>query len=232
MAKSYYVILGISSKATTDDIKAAYRRLAKEFHPDCYSGGSEMFREIQEAYAVLGNPQRRFEYERQRSKKQHNVPVTQRLYREPEPLIPEESPIDLGDISPVRSFQTFSPSHDEIFDWLWNRFSSPNQPKSRRVQRLTMDVPLTREEALRGGTARVMVPARTVCRTCRGYGGIGPYECYRCAGEGEISGEIPIAIAFPPGLTRDHAVVVSVRRFGIGNTHLTVLFRPTGQDRE
>jgi hypothetical protein len=49
----------------------------------------------------------------------------------------------------------------------------------------------------------------------------------RCAGEGAIEGEIPISVSFPPGLTEDHAVVIPLERFGISNTHLTILFRPS-----
>ncbi|MGW8325432.1 MAG: J domain-containing protein, partial [Desulfobacterales bacterium] len=73
MAKSYFIILGVSPNATADEIKSAYRRLAKEFHPDHYTGGNETFREIQEAYSVLGNTRRRQEYEQQISKKPINV---------------------------------------------------------------------------------------------------------------------------------------------------------------
>jgi molecular chaperone DnaJ len=228
MAKSYFIILGVSPGATADEIKSAYRRLAKEFHPDHYAGGNETFREIQEAYSVLGNVRRRREYEQQISKKPINVSVKRPThYPEPEPLIPEPRPIDVGAISPVRSFQTFSPSFDEVFDWLWSNFSSLTRPKSGRIQNVTFEVPLTREQAFRGGTARVMVPAKSVCPTCRGYGGIGLYECSRCAGEGEISGEMPVSISFPPGLTKDHAVMIPLDRFGIRNLHMTVLFRPT-----
>ena len=68
MAKSYFAILGLSSDATADEIRSAYRRLAKEFHPDHYAGDSETFREIQEAYSVLGNIRRRRDYERKISK--------------------------------------------------------------------------------------------------------------------------------------------------------------------
>ncbi|MEJ2656934.1 MAG: DnaJ domain-containing protein [Desulfobacterales bacterium] len=183
MAKSYFAILGVSSSATADEIRTAYRRLAKEFHPDHYAGGDEIFREIQEAYSVLGNAGRRQKYEQQISKKPVRAHVKRTTFRpEPEPLIPEKGPIDMGEISPVRSFHTFSPSFDEIFDWLWRNFSSLSPQKSRRVQNLTLEVPLTREQALRGGTARVLVPAQAVCPLCRGYGDIGSYICSRCAG--------------------------------------------------
>ena len=231
MAKSYFVILGVSPSSTDDEIKSAYRRLAKEFHPDHYTGGNETFREIQEAYSVLGNAGRRQQYEKQISKKPMSVSVKRTPYHpKPEPLIPEQEPIDIGEISPVRSFQTFSPSFDEIFDWLWNNFSSLSHPKSSRIQDLTLEIPLTRDQAFRGGTARVLVPARSICPTCRGYGELGLYECSRCAGEGDISGEMPVSISFPPGLTRDHAVMIPLDRFGIRNLHMTVLFRLTDAD--
>jgi DnaJ-class molecular chaperone len=228
MAKSYFAILGISSGATADEIRSAYRRLAKEFHPDRYEGGSERFRDIQEAYSVLGNTRRRREYERKISKVSLRRSLRRTRYPEPEPLIPEERPIDMGEISPVRSFQSFTPSYDEIFDWLWHNFSSLEQPKSGRVKELTLEVTLTPEQARCGGNARIMVPARAVCPTCRGQGGVGFYECTRCAGEGTISGEMPVSVAFPPGLTKDHAVMIPLDRFGIRNTHIAVLFRPTG----
>ena len=229
MAKSYFAILGISPNATRNEIRSAYRRLAKEYHPDHYSGSSERFRDIQEAYSVLGNNRRRREYQ-QRIRK---VPITRSgrpRTPEPEPLIPEERSVDIGEISPVRSFQSFTPSFDEIFDWLWRNFSDLAEPKSARVQNLTLEVTLTPEQARRGGNARVMVPAKAVCPSCRGYGGVGYYECVRCAGEGVISGEIPVSVSFPPGLTRDHAVMIPLDRFGIRNVHITVLFRPTGSD--
>jgi molecular chaperone DnaJ len=228
MAKSYYAILGVSSTATADEIRSAYRRLAKEFHPDHYAGDSEIFRNIQEAYAVLADVERRRRYENSIRRAPVREPAKGTRYPEPEPLIPEEKPVDIGEISPVRSFRTFAPSFDEIFDWMWDNFSSLGQPKSARIQHLTLEVPLTADQALRGGTARVMVPARAPCPTCRGYGGVGPYECSHCAGEGAISGEVPISISFPPGLTQDHAVVISLDRFGLRNLQLAVLFRPAG----
>jgi molecular chaperone DnaJ len=232
VAKSYFAILGVSSSATSDEIRTAYRRLAKEFHPDHYTGGDKTFREIQEAYSVLGDTGRRQKYEQQISKRPVRTHVVQPTsYRpEPEPLIPEQRPIDMGEISPVRSFQTFSPSIDEVFDWLWSNFSSLTPLKSHRVQNLTFEVPLTREQASRGGTARVLVPAQAVCPACRGFGEIGFYECSRCAGEGSISGEVPVSVSFPSGLTKDHAVVLPLDRFGIRNICMTILFRPTDAD--
>ena len=184
MAKSYFAILGISPRATADEIRSAYRRLAKEFHPDHYTGSSERFRDIQEAYSVLGNNRRRRDYQQNIRKVSPKKPLRPTTYPEPEPLIPEVGPVDIGEVSPVRSFQAVTPSFDEIFDWLWSNYSDLAQPKSARVQNLTLEVTLTPEQARRGGNARIMVPAQAVCPTCRGHGGLGFYECTRCAGEG------------------------------------------------
>lgn len=230
MAKSYYAILGISSKSTPDQIKSAYRRLSKEFHPDYYSGSRDIFQEIQEAYSVLSDAHKRNQYERHLKKTVSTNPTTRpvrQLHPEPEPLIPDERPVDFGQVSPVRSFENFTPSFDEVFDWLWRNFSNLGQPKSGRIENLTLEVPLTKEQAIRGGNTRIMVPVMAVCPTCRGRGGVGPYDCVRCAGEGSISGEMPISISFPAGLTGTHSVAVPLDRFGIKNIHLTVMFTPT-----
>ena len=98
------------------------------------------------------------------------------------------------------------------------------------MQNLTLEISLTREQTLRGGNARVVVPALAACPTCRGYGSVGFYECFRCAGEGSISAEVPVSIEFPPGLTKDRAVMIPLEGLGISNLHLTVLFRPRDVD--
>jgi len=224
VAKSYYAILGISSSAKADEIKAAYRRLTKEFHPDNYSGGSNIFQQIQEAYSVLNDNQKRRQYDQNLIDARVRVPFSHKFSSEPEHLLPEKQSAYIDDISLVRSFQTFTPSFEEIFDWLWNNFSTLDYPKSGWVQNLTIEVPLTKEQVLSGGNTRVMVPVRALCKICQGYGNVGPYECSRCAGEGAIVGEVPIVVAFPPGLKKDHVVMIPLDRYGIRNLHLIVLF--------
>jgi DnaJ-class molecular chaperone len=230
MAKTYFAILGVASNASAEEIRSAYRRLAKEFHPDHFKGDSGPFRQIQEAYAVLGDDRSRSRYRQSLEGERPVRPVTRSHYGSPEPLIPEQGPVDMGEISPVRSFQSFTPSLDEMFEWLWGDLPGMNRLKSGRVQELTLAVPLTREQARRGGVARVMVPARVVCPSCRGAGGTLFYACGRCAGQGYLSGEVPVSISFPAGLRADHAVVVPPDRLGLGYLHLTVLFRPTDAD--
>lgn len=227
MAKSYFAILGVPSGASSDEIKSAYRRLVKEYHPDRFPGGTEAFLQVQEAYSVLGDVSRRRQYEQSLHEPPAPGTGARRSYRQPEPLIPDQRPADLGRVSPMRSFETFTPSLDEIFDWLWSNFSTLDRPKSERLQNLTLEVTLTRDEAMRGGTMRVMVPARAICPVCHGGGAIGLYECVRCGGEGGITGEVPVSVSLPAGIGEDHAVVIPLDRFGIRNLRLTVLFRLT-----
>lgn len=144
MARNYYAILGITSGASQSDVKTAYRRLAKEFHPDRYAGTGQPFLEVQEAYSVLSDSGRRREYDAELSRIHPQAPTRHRyepccpepLTRQgwsppesehvrfgapaPEPLVPQDAASNLGEISPLRSFQAFTPWFDEIFDGLWD----------------------------------------------------------------------------------------------------------------
>lgn len=64
MAKDYYEILGVHKNATDDEIKRAYRKLAHQYHPDKNKGDDKKFKEINEAYQVLGNKEKREQYDR------------------------------------------------------------------------------------------------------------------------------------------------------------------------
>ena len=67
MAKSYYEVLGVPKTATDDEIKSAYRKLARKYHPDLNPGdqnAANMFKEINEAYETLGDPQKKAAYDR------------------------------------------------------------------------------------------------------------------------------------------------------------------------
>ncbi|MBS3809040.1 MAG: J domain-containing protein [Desulfobacterales bacterium] len=97
MAKSYYTILGISPDASSQEVKNAYRRLAKQYHPDHEGGDSGKFRDIQEAYSVLADSDKRRKYEQQRSgRAKVRVRVSRPEYRQypgAEPLIPDREPM-------------------------------------------------------------------------------------------------------------------------------------------
>ena len=64
MAKDYYEILGVSRGANDEQIKRAYRKLAQQYHPDKQGGNEKKFKEINEAYQVLSDAQKRAQYDR------------------------------------------------------------------------------------------------------------------------------------------------------------------------
>jgi molecular chaperone DnaJ len=234
MRKNYYLILRLSPEATSDQIRSAYRRRALELHPDLTGFDSDQFLELQEAYDVLSDPVRRRDYDRETEE----IPIRRMDAMRPpetiiarrqraEPLTTNEPASEFADLSLFRSFETFSPSFDELFERLWSNFSLGTRPKAERLESLNVEVPLSPQHAFAGGEVRVMVPARLVCSACGGQGRIGPYECSRCEGQGAVTGEYPVTIRYPAGLREDYIVRLPLERFGIENFYLTVQFRPT-----
>ena len=234
--KNYYHILGVSSDAPRHDIKMAFRELVRALHPDRVGGSStDEFLDAQEAYAVLSDPSRRRAYDR-RLITARSRPAR---YADVEPLIPEPSATEppghasarshLNNISLSRSFRTYSPSFDEIFDHLWRNFSSLDSPKAEGVRSLSVEITMTSDEARRGGHARLMVPAQAICPTCRGRGIVSVYECWRCAGEGAISGDFPVTLPYPAGIPDGYTIELSLEHLGIRNSYLTVIFRVVGR---
>ena len=236
MAKNYYLILGVSPDATAREIKSAYRRRAREFHPDHYGDCCQPFLDIQEAYSALGDESRRRAYDRnihqmdrarpsQRSRAAGEPEPLRPRRRQAEPLRPEEEPADLGQAWLARSFNTYRPSHEELFDRFERNFRRTDRPKSASVRQLVVEFTLTPEEARRGGNVQLHVPARIRCPECRGSGGIGPYVCRRCTGEGIMTGDFPLMLSYPPGIRNGYQASLGLDHLGIRDLYLTVSFR-------
>jgi len=132
------------------------------------------------------------------------------------------------------SFATYHPSFDELFDRFWSNFSLLSRPKAEHIESLTVEIPLSAREAVNGGQARVLIPARAPCPVCEGHGAIGDYECWECQGQGAITADYPVDIEHPPGIANEHAVQVPLSDFGIENFYLTIRFRVSefAADRE
>jgi molecular chaperone DnaJ len=231
MAKNYYIILGLTGDASDDDIRSAYRRLAKNFHPDHYGMDSAPFLQLQEAYNVLSDPLKRRKYDDSIKKVKRvaepfrdvTAETLSRKHGDPFP-----SPIrDTSDAFLTRSFNTFTPSFNEIFDYLWNNFTGLHPRKSETIRPLTIDIPITPAQAQRGGQVRILVPAEAVCPSCNGIGRVAAWECWQCAGEGSINGEFPVIVDYVAGINDDHTTFISLDKLGIRNMYLTVRFRIT-----
>lgn len=220
MAKNYYIILGIESDATLDEIKSAYRRKVQQYHPDHYGEDSEPFIEIQEAYSTLSDPARRKAYDDSLSRAPFRIPVhTQpRQRRSPEaaPLRPSQKGGRIG--------SQYGHPFDEVFEHLWSSFGNLRGSGIGRNNPI-VEIPLSRAQAAQGGFVRVYIPARIECPTCMGFGDVAFWVCMRCNGSGVIEREYPLDIEYPPGIADAYAVRVPLHRYGLHPSAITVLFR-------
>jgi molecular chaperone DnaJ len=231
MAKDYYVVLGIGSDATQDEIRSAYRRQAKKHHPDCSGEGTEAFLAIGQAYEVLGDPALRRAYDDELAREQQRAkravrgvgPEPLRRRRPPvEPLVPTQ-----GTGRPGEAFSGFPfPSLiEEFFGHPWRDPDTPTRSRPRREpEDIHLRVSLTREQALHGGRIRFWVPAQTVCPSCRGRGGSGFFECLHCYGSGRVIDERPVDVTFPGGLADGVEGRVTVSRPGMVDLSLVLHF--------
>lgn len=173
--KDYYRILGVAEAATADEIKKAYRRLAKKYHPDASPGdksAGERFKEISEAYAVLSDPDKRKQYDRMRKYGAFAGSATGGGFRSGSGGVP---------------FEEFS------FGGLGDLFSSifgGDSRKEPRGETLETVVRIPFRVAALGGKVPVSVPVTETCGTCRGSGaapGSALSVCGECRGTGQVS---------------------------------------------
>ena len=230
--KNYYLILGVPPDASVEQIRGAYRRQAKELHPDYYGQDSKPFLALQEAYAVLSDPVQRRAYDSKQ--RRYAAPVggngrvrSKPLYGrkvQPEPLIPDQGAVDLGRQTRTGSFHSNSPSFEEIFDHLWPNFS-PGRPREKRPYSLNVVIRISPIDTSTGGRVRLLVPAKFLCPACRGRGSIGYYDCWQCHGAGTIIDECPVTLTFPSGIKDNQAAEISLEQFGISDFVLKIIFR-------
>ena len=221
MARDHYYVLGVSPSATGGQIEEAFRRLVRELMAG-YDVGASLL-DLEKAFSVLADPSRRRSYDERFQK----VPIASGGRPAAEPLVPAEAAAgSIGDVSLSRSFRTFGPSREEIQDRLWSNFTLTSRPKAETVEQLSVDVPITPEQAMSGGTVRVLVPAVGECRVCGGFGGVGPYTCVNCDGRGVVVDEYPVMVSFPAGYS-SYTQPVRLDHLGIRNFYLAVHFRLT-----
>jgi len=241
VAKNYYVILGVDPDASPDQIKSAYRRKAKELHPDHYEGrSSKPFRDVQEAYEALSDPERRECYDAECAQERDARVAPQRARAEPlrsrscpvEPLIPNTPSAGFGSTGPGRPlddlFQGRRPGQSGLADYLWEEMTRGDWPTAQALDHDLVTISLSPAQAQRGGRARIWIALQVRCPTCRGFGRVEFYPCWDCLGEGAIVEQRPVWFAFPAGVSDDSVARVSLARLGMPDVYLMVRFRVCG----
>ena len=161
-AKNYYVVLGVSSDESPEGIRTAYRKLARRMHPDIAGpADTARFQEINEAYEVLSDPDRRRANDREFGEpgRVTEVPVRHEPPRWPTAPAP---------ISLFGQPEQTKPSFDAFHERYLRNFTGWNVPKAERAESLTLDVTLSPAEAFFGCTIPVGVPAFGACPECGG----------------------------------------------------------------
>lgn len=195
--RNFYLVLGIPPDATPEMIRAAYRALAKQCHPDRVGpSGTSHFREITEAYRVLSDPESRSAHNQalrllSESESSSAEPLVGEMAGSIEPLIAEP-------ITVRRSFYT-SPSVDEdVFGWTRRYFARSRGPTGVRHRYADLHVVLSPEEAESGGVLPIEVPAFRVCGACGGCGRGWFSICLACGGAGVAEGRRILRLRIPP----------------------------------
>jgi molecular chaperone DnaJ len=171
MAKDYYITLGVERTATKAEVKKAFRRLAKQYHPDIDDSedAEERFKELSEAYEVLADDTKRADYDASGS--------TKEMF---------EHGFDWNDFTRYEDIRDIFGGYSSPSEMYWGHrhYNAPRKGKDIKKK-----VAITLEEAMRGTSRLVEVPLINECTTCHGSGafpGTGIEMCPVCRGLGQV----------------------------------------------
>ncbi|MFH0815169.1 MAG: molecular chaperone DnaJ [Candidatus Falkowbacteria bacterium] len=190
MAKDYYKILGVENGANADEIKQAFRKLAHKYHPDKQGGDEAKFKEINEAYQVLGNADKRKQYDQfgatfdqqggfgqginwddfMRQARGHSTGSWQGGF--------DFGGVDLGDI------------FGDIFGFNRPASGRRGRPSARQGEDIAIDLQLDFKEAVFGTSREIKLNRKILCPACNGEGkehGSKFINCSECGGRGQVT---------------------------------------------
>ena len=174
MSKDYYKTLGVDKNASTEEIKSAYKKLALRYHPDKNKGdktAEEKFKEINEAYQVLSNPEKRSSYDQ---------------FGTADFSGGNRQGFDFGGAGRGFDGFNFSSFGEEGFGDIFDAFFGGGRRKKKRGSDIEIIISLTFEEAVFGAEKEISYSVLDECPNCQGRGGENMKTCKQCNGSGKI----------------------------------------------
>jgi len=204
--KDYYAVLGVAKNAPQKDVKSAYRKLARKWHPDANPENTkqaeEKFKEISEAYEVLGDAEKRKKYDLlgpdwQQAARQAEQ---QRRYR----TTSEGEEFDFGNFGGARGPgggpSGFSDFFDMFFSGVGRRQTTQTTGFARRGQDLETTIELGLRDTYDGGKKSISLQIEDVCPRCHGTGTENGHLCPQCHGTGNVLALKKFEVTIPRGI--------------------------------
>lgn len=226
--KDLYKVLGVNSSASKSDIKAAYRSLARKYHPDVNPGNSvseKKFKDIGEAYEVLTHDSKRKQYDiingyNKPSYARHNSAYQQRsqaskAYNQPKPDKAKNENKKTSSSSTPRAEKTdkpFNSAFSEFLDGVFNTKETKKteqQAQPKRGSDISIEVSITANEATNGTVRKVNVLHTDPCKKCSGKRFINGSRCLHCEGNGEISNFKKINVKIPANVKENSKIRIA-----------------------
>lgn len=206
MTKDYYKILHISENSTQEEIKSAYRRLARKWHPDVAGNSEDVivnFKDINEAYETLSNEIKKADYDKARRFYSYSGLGASANNREKNGEKKETYQKEKREEEKTTSKQTYHTKDSFKFSWEDFFFKTQRQEKdiAKKGKDIYSDIEISIFEAL-GGTTKVINMLQTnLCPKCHGRKFVNGSECSFCKGKGETSTYKRFNVRIPAGIS-------------------------------
>ncbi len=202
--KNYYQILGVKREASEQEIKQAYRKLARKLHPDVNPGdktAETRFKEVNEAYEVLSDKDKRAKYDLYGDQWQHADQFAR--------AGSQRGPFQTN--WQTREFRFEEGDLNSIFGDLFGMRGGGAFRRSRTSENLDVESPVevTLEEAYSGTKRLINIETQNPCSTCQGTGRIRNVACSTCRGTGSEIGLKRIEVQIPPGVANGSRVRIA-----------------------